>query len=109
MLQRAFLAVLTVSMLFAASSAEAYVAVPNHQHVLERTAMLCPDMLPGRNVIETILTGRDIEAHVLSAPRILHETEQCIARAFERDGYTEGGAALRERVRADGREALRRD
>jgi len=31
----------------AASSAETYVAVPNHQHALEQaaqTAMLCPDM-----------------------------------------------------------------
>ena len=92
MLQRALVVLLAASTLLAARPAEAYVVVPNHRHLLERaahTAMRCPDMTPGRYVVEVTVTGREVAAHVTTAPRILYETEQCIVRAFERQPFAE--------------------
>ena len=96
MLPRLALALLALATLLEPASASAYIVVPNHRDAIQRgvhAAMRCPDMLPGNYVVEVTLhpgpDGGDVTARVITAPRILYETEQCIVFTFAHQRFAE--------------------
>lgn len=96
MLPRFALSLLALAALLEPASASAYIVVPNHRDAIQRgahAAMQCPDIVPGHYVVEITLhpgpEGGDVTARLMRAPRILYETELCIASAFERQRFTE--------------------
>lgn len=104
MLQRSALALLTLASVLEHAFASAYVVVPNHRDAIQRgvrAAARCPDLVRGHYVVEITLPGPDggdVTARVITGPRMLYETEQCIVFAFAHQHFAETRRA--ERIEA---------
>ena len=103
--RRLALAALVAVFFLGRARASAYIVVPNHRDALQRgarAAMQCPELVPGNYVVEITLhpgpDRGDVSARVITAPRILYETEQCIVFAFERQRF--GETRRTERIEA---------